>query len=170
MVGFKGGTFPGRMCVCCKERRGDWETSYRQGKRVSNSIGLLPLAAGCLWFKKSCWFSPVFVACLSSFPQCSCFYTPSAFLMIEVTNLNLLCCAVQSPGFLSLHLLASWCSKFLWWATKIQMFYVMGVSKTEQKFWSDEGTNCMCLFCGSGFVAVTSIELLGEMPSQLSWL
>lgn len=50
------------------------------------------------------------------------FIPPSTFPMTEVTKLNLLCCAVQSPGFLSLHLLASWCSKFLWWATKIQMF------------------------------------------------
>lgn len=85
----------GSMCVHCEERRGDWETSYRQGKRISNSVGLLPLAAGCLWCKKLCCFSLVFVPCLSSFPQCSCFYTSLTCLMTEVTKLNLLCCAVE---------------------------------------------------------------------------
>lgn len=56
----------GSMCVHCEERRGDWETSCRQGKRISNSVGLLPLAAGCFWFKKLCCLSLIFVPCLHS--------------------------------------------------------------------------------------------------------
>lgn len=64
-------------------------------------IAILPLAAGCLWFKKSCCFSPELVNCLSPVSQCCCFHTSLTFHIAEETKLHLLCLALQVLFFLS---------------------------------------------------------------------
>lgn len=166
-------------CTC---RAAGSNTAFaRKRASISSSVGLPLLAAGCLGFKKSWCFSPVFVAYLLSFPQCSCPYAFLSYLTREVTKVDLCCTkyicstqsrlAVPSPDFLSLHVVAIWCSKFLWQGTKIEMFLWSGVSKTEQKFWSDEGTSYIH-FCLLALVLwqLLPTELPGEMPSWHSCL
>lgn len=140
-LGVRGSLHRGHICVPCRHRR-NWEICYRQGKRNSNSTTgcrLLIIQEITLLFSRTCG---LFVS------------IPSALLFSHLLDFPNgrsnkvtppLPCSTSVVFPLQWCLAAIWYSKFLWQPTKIQVLSWNEVSKTEQKFWRDEGMAYFCL-------------------------
>lgn len=90
MAGSKGEPSTGSVCVHSEESRGDCETFYRQGKRISNSIRLLALACRLLMIQE---------IMLVFFSICGFFLFISSVPLFSEALKSLLLCTTQSSFF-----------------------------------------------------------------------